>query len=167
MERRYIYLAGPIGGCSYDEATDWRDEIVTLLSPGIVGISPMRIKEWCKNIPEILVDGYEKAAGPQFLISGESHAIRTRDYYDVGHCDMIFAYLPKFLNERRPSWGTAIEIGWASAQRKPIVLVTDDDYLATHPLARESVGWIVPTLAVGAEVVNSVFNAYLDTGRSK
>ena len=73
---------------------------------------------------------------------------------------MILVYLPKEMNERRPSWGTSIEIGWASAHDKPIVLVTDDANLATHPLVRESVGWIVPDLDTGIQVVNSVLTVY-------
>ncbi len=159
---RYVYLAGPIAGTTYKEATDWRQSVTDMFSPGIVGISPMRLKEWCKRIPVIQdVEQYkEMTTEEEYLISGESHAIRTRDNYDVSTVDMVFVHLPKELNERRPSWGTAIEIGWASAHQKPVVLVTDDDTLANHPLVRESVGWIVPDLELGVQVVNSVLSPY-------
>lgn len=160
---KYIYLAGPIAGCSYKEATSWREAVCEDFEPGIVGISPMRLKEWCRRVHKIKsVAQYEKIADEtEFLISGEGHAIRARDFNDVRTCDMILVYLPKELNERHPSWGTSIEIGWASAISKPVVLVTDDKNLAAHPLVRESVGWIVPSLELGVLVVNSVFGAYV------
>jgi len=159
---RYVYLAGPIAGATYEEATDWRQSVADQFSPGIIGVSPMRLKEWCERIPVIRdIEQYKAmTTKEEFLISGESHAIRTRDYHDVSAVDMVFVYLPKEMNERRPSWGTSIEIGWASVHHKPIVLVTDDDNLANHPLVRESVGWIVPDLELGVQVVNSVLTIY-------
>lgn len=159
----HVYLAGPIAGCNYEEAVTWREFVTSRLTPGINGISPMRRKEWCQRVNKITsVDQYKSVTSEEeFLITGESHAIRTRDFHDVRACDMLFAYLPKELNERRPSWGTSVEIGWASAHQKPIVLVTDDDNLAAHPLIRESVGWIVPTLDLGVAVVNSIFQTYV------
>jgi nucleoside 2-deoxyribosyltransferase len=158
-----IYLAGPISDCSHGEATEWRKLVEAQFLPGIIGVSPMRLKDWCKRLDRIQdVEQYREATSDEeFLISGESHAICARDYNDVSTADMIFAYLPQVYNDRRPSWGTAIELGWASALRKPVVLVTDDKRLASHPLVRESVGWIVPTLAMGVDVVNSVFGVYV------
>lgn len=160
---KYIYLAGPIAGCSYKEATNWREAVSEDFLPGIVGISPMRLKEWAKRVRKITnVAQYARVAEEgDFLLTGESHAICSRDRNDVRTCDMLFAYLPAELNKRRPSWGTSIEIGWASEAGKPIVLVTDDKSLAAHPLVRESVGWIVPTLELGVAVVNSVFGVYV------
>lgn len=166
MDRRFVYLAGPISGLSYKEAVNWRDSVQKLFLPGIVGVSPMRMKEWAKKIKIIKdVTQYEKVAeDAEFLISGESRAINTRDMMDCREVDMIFAYLPKEFNDRRPSWGTAKEIGYAAAFKKPIVLVTDDKGLAAHPLYREDCGWIVPTLELGAEVVNSVLGVYVGQG---
>ena len=163
---RYVYLAGPIAGCSFKEATDWRAAVSSEFLPGIIGVSPMRLKDWCQRTPKITdVEQYEKITSEaEFLISGESHAIRARDHFDVRNVDMMFTFLPKDLNERRPSWGTSIEIGWGSAIGKPIVLVTDDENLAAHPLVRESVGWIVPSLELGIAVVNSVLGVYVNGG---
>lgn len=162
MTQKNVYLAGPIANCTFDEATNWRDYVCANLAPGVKGVSPMRLKDWCARIEKIeTVDQYRRVTSEEeFLLSGESHAICARDMFDVMNCDMVLMYLPKAMNERRPSWGTAIELGWASAFRKPIVLVTDDDKLAMHPLARESVGWIVPNLNMGIDAVNSVLSVY-------
>ncbi len=160
---KYVYLAGPIAGCSYGEATDWRKEACGWFGPGIIGISPMRMKEWYDRLSEDEgVEQYEAVTNKrEFLLSGESHAIKTRDFFDVRSADLLLVHLPKAMNDRQYSAGTLIEIGWASAYSKPIVLITDDETLATHPLVRESVGWIVPDLLLGVEVVNSILSAYI------
>lgn len=162
--RRFVYLAGPIAGCSFKEATNWREAVAGDFAPGIVGISPMRCKEWCKRVRKITsIKQYERITDEgEYLVSGESHAICARDRNDILRLsDMLFVYLPKVLNDRRHSWGTGHEMGLADGARVPIVLVTDDKQLATHPLIRESVGWIVPTLELGIVVVNSVLEVYV------
>ncbi len=46
-----VYLAGPIAGCSYAGATDWRDRAQDVLArDGIRGLSPMRAKEYLKGV---------------------------------------------------------------------------------------------------------------------
>ncbi len=159
---RYVYLAGPIAGCSYKEATNWREAVVEDFAPGIVGVSPMRLRDF---VPGLLgnrgIRQHNEIAEYDFLVSGETHAIATRDFFDVSHADMVLAYLPKELNERYRSWGTSIEIGWSIAQRVPVVVVSTDKSLTEHPLVRGHVGWIVPDLGMAAAVVNSVLGAYV------
>ena len=41
MMKKYIYLAGPIAGCTEEEATEWRDDVINMLPHNIVGISPL------------------------------------------------------------------------------------------------------------------------------
>lgn len=161
--KRFVYLAGPIAACTYDEATDWRLHVQAGLARGsdyrVVAVSPMRMKGWTRRMGRIEGD-YREAAGEDYRLTGAPMAIRTRDHFDVKNADMLFVYLPREMIKRRPSWGTAIEIGWASAYQKPIVLVTDDANLANHPLILGSVGWIVPTLEEGIEATLSVLGAY-------
>jgi hypothetical protein len=61
--------------------------------------------------------------------------------------------------------GTLFEIGWAIALRKMIVLVTDDLYLAAHPLIETNVSFIVPTLEEGVEIIKGLLPIY--TGNSE
>ena len=37
MNKKYIYLAGPIAQCSYKEANDWRDYVSNKLHENIIG----------------------------------------------------------------------------------------------------------------------------------
>lgn len=157
MTSKFIYLAGPIADCTLNEATYWRDYVKERLADNIIGISPMREKG-----AEVAPDGKIPGNADQFkdTLMSNASAIYTRDRYDCTHADGIFCYLPRAFNERRPSYGTAIEIGWANGRDTPIILVSDDDYLTHHPIVTGCVGWIVDDLDKGIEVVNAIFGAY-------
>tara|TARA_S200002703_G_scaffold39202_1_gene34321 strand:- start:9573 stop:9980 length:408 start_codon:yes stop_codon:yes gene_type:complete len=105
-----VYLAGPMEGCSDDEMLIWRGAVVSYLEDGIKAISPVRI---------------EDTSPP---------AIMTQNEFDVSKCDVVIAYLPKSISDRRCSYGTICEIAWAHAQRKPVVIVSDDHYVHSHPV---------------------------------
>lgn len=107
-----VYLAGPIEGCSDDEILLWRKAAKNSFEYGIKSISPVRID------------------------SLRSSAIITQNFYDVGECDVILAYLPKCISDRRCSYGTICEIAWAHAKQKPVVIVSDDPYVHTHPVIK-------------------------------
>lgn len=157
MTSKFIYLAGPIADCTLNEATYWRDYVRERLADNIIGISPMREKG-----AEVAPDGKIPGNADQFkdTLMSNASAIYTRDRYDCTHADGLFVYLPRAFNERRPSYGTAIEIGWANGRDTPIILVSDDDYLTHHPIVTGCVGWIVDDLDKGIEVVNAIFGAY-------
>lgn len=111
-----VYLAGPIKGLSYDEATDWRvDAREQLARQGMDGFSPMRAKHFLKD--SISISTY-----PTFYdnVIANPTAIVSRDRYDVMSCDMM---LINVQGASSVSLGTAVEIGWADAFRKPMVLV--------------------------------------------
>jgi nucleoside 2-deoxyribosyltransferase len=132
------------------------------LALGIVGISPMRLKEWYREHDPKGQSDYQwlkDKDAAQYTLTADPRAIAQRDLYDVQRADMIFAYLPREMNEQRPSWGTAFELG-AAWGRKPVVIVTDDPALSGHPLAQAIAGWIVPDLEQGVNVVNSVLEVY-------
>ena len=78
------------------------------------------------------------------------------------HCNLILAYLPKELNERRPSYGTTIDIGWAIGLRKPNILVTDDAYLTEHPLIKANVNWVFEDFDNAIDVIHGLFDDYVN-----
>jgi len=132
MTKKYIYLAGPIAQCNYQEANDWRSYVRSNLHENIIGISPLR----CEPMHG---ETYGPGNDPRYNSPG---AIAAKNWYDTEKCDLILAYMPRELNERRPSYGTTIEIGWAIGLKKPIILVTNDAYLTEHPLIRANVNWV-------------------------
>jgi nucleoside 2-deoxyribosyltransferase len=83
-----VYLAGPIGGLSYNEATNWRDQAATDLAPfGIKCLSPMRGKDYLREEAILKGTGYDDT-----LLSN-NRAIVTRDRMDVTNCDALLMNL--------------------------------------------------------------------------
>jgi len=160
MVNKTVYLAGPISGLSYTEATNWRQEVTNqLLRSGIKALSPLRAKVYLRECTQIADhysdDDIDKTA---FTNMSTSRGITTRDRFDCLNCDVLFVNL---LGTKKVSIGTVMEIAWADALRKPIVLVIEDeDNLHDHAMIRECVGFRVPTIREGVEIVKAILGDY-------
>jgi len=154
MNKKFIYLAGPIAGCTQEEANEWREYVRSMLPHAIVGISPLR----CEPLKEGMTYT-EEGASPKMW--SDPRAIATKNWLDTESCDLVLAYLPKELNEKRPSYGTVIEIGWAIGLRKPLIVVSDDKYLMEHPLIKHNASWRLDSLDDAVEVINGLFGEYI------
>ena len=117
--RPTVYLAGPITGLAYKGVVEWREEVARELEDsGIAPYSPMRAKEFLrdiKNFSKLGEDGGQLATG---------EAINMRDHWDCSTKDLIFV---NFLGAKTVSIGTVMEIAWAHAYRKPVVLVMEKE----------------------------------------
>lgn len=144
-----VYLAGPITGLSWGDATDWQDyAIKSLAKDNIRGLSPLRCKDYLKNEDALAVqyDTYVLSTGK---------GITTRDRWDCLRCD---ALLVNLLGAKKVSIGTMMELGWASAAHKPIILVMEDEGNPhDHSMVREVYGFVVNTLDHGLAVVKAMF----------
>lgn len=121
-----VYLAGPIAGLNYGEATNWREQVKKeLAKSNINGYSPMRAKQYLSNVknfskqPLIEGDPY-KQLSPLSSIQG----IIGRDSFDVISSDLI---LVNFIGAKSISIGTAWEIGLAFGHSKPVVVAIEDE----------------------------------------
>ena len=121
-----VYLAGPIAGSGYDEVNDWRIKASIDLSP-IKTLNPMRGKEFLKGEKED-VHNYERTTVIENAL-GSSKGITARDRFDVMNCDLV---LMNLVGAKKITIGSMIEIGWADAFRKPIVLVIDEGNIHIH-----------------------------------
>ena len=158
MTDRYIYLAGPIAGCSQGEANDWRtyvsdklDAMSRNLDGNIRGVSQLRCEPIVGDVYKL---GYDD---PKF---GTSRAISSKNYFDTLNCDMVLAFFPKFMNDKRPSIGTIVECGWARAKEKKVILVTDDPYYFEHPVLDDCASWKLTDLDQALEVIEGVMSVY-------
>lgn len=116
-----IYLAGPIGGLSFDGAQDWRDAITKKLARhGIKGLSPLRNQEYLRAAGILTKEATECAQFDCPLSS--PFGLTTRDRNDVMTCDLVIA---NYLGADRMSLGTAMEVGWADAFRKPCITIME------------------------------------------
>lgn len=163
MVFKTVYLAGPISGLSYGEATDWRQEVQTqLLRSGIKALSPLRAKVYLREATNIK-DSYNDSAVSDMdqaaIINMSSpRGITTRDRFDCTKCSVLFVNL---LDTKKVSIGTVMEIAWADAHRIPIVLVMEKEgNLHDHAMINECVGFRVSTIREGIEITKAILGDY-------
>ena len=147
----FIYLAGPIAGCNKSEANDWREFVCKKLPAGVKGVSPLRCEPLIGRRYKLSHDD------PRF---GTPKAISAKNWFDSNRCDMVLAYLPKEISARRPSYGTIIEIGWAMAMRKPLIVVTNDPLVRDHPLIAANVPWVFDDFQPALETIAGLAEVY-------
>jgi nucleoside 2-deoxyribosyltransferase len=166
MQKRRIYLAGPITGLSYGEARHgWREEFANLMSgrhPDIECFSPMRAKNFLSKSQNIASTSDSYGKDSPF---GQGSGILARDHNDVFTCDAMIA---NFLDAKVGSLGTAAEFGFAHAYKKPIVMIIEPHLLDEkgvpvpgqnphhHVFLRQMAGYIVNDLETAVDVVASL-----------
>lgn len=149
---KLVYLAGPITGCSYKGCTEWRQEIIKdfkKTTKGIVGISPMRGKDYLLNETKLSAMG---GNAPKILAKGKH--INSRDSEDVERCDMV---LMNLLGATIVSIGTMMELGYAR-HKTPVVLVMEPEgNLHDHAMVRAQADYIVHTLEDAVDLIKLKF----------
>jgi nucleoside 2-deoxyribosyltransferase len=151
MRGKLVYLAGPITGLSYGEATDWRDLARDdLAKAGIVGLSPMRAKHYLAHLKSLSGTGEEYA---NLGVLSTQRSVTTRDRFDTRTADVV---LMNLLGAERISIGTMIEAGWADAFRVPIVLVIEPTNIHHHMMLREIAGFTVETLDEALHTIKAI-----------
>lgn len=147
-----VYLAGAIAGLCFKGATSWREYAKEeLAKSGIVGRSPMRAKEYLSDVTRFSKDCRDYAGNALSSTKG----ITTRDRFDVMTSDVI---LVNFLGTTTPSIGTSIELGWADAFRKPVVMAIEPDNVHDHAIVKEIAGYQVPTLDEALAIVKAILS---------
>ncbi len=148
-----VYLAGPITGCGYPEATNWRNEVTNLLrvdgrpNSTIRCFSPLRAKLYLSEEKSIS-DSYEGT------VLSSQRGIFARDSFDCQRCDILFVNL---LGAERVSIGTVMEIAWAWAYKKPIVLVIEEKgNIHEHAMIKEACPFTVHTIKDGVRLIENI-----------
>jgi nucleoside 2-deoxyribosyltransferase len=116
MTRPLVYLAGPVSGLSFGQATDWREwAIAELYDVGIQALSPLRGKEYLAKLKNISCTGEEYV---HMGVLSTPKAVIMRDRFDCTRSDLVLVNL---LNAATVSIGTVMEMAWADMNRIPIV----------------------------------------------
>jgi len=133
-----VYLAGPIGGLTFEEASGWRERLkVFLRGTQIEVFSPLRGKEYLKGT-------VIRVEEPYTYTMSTDKAIVTRDRTDVLTADLVICNL---LGAKSVSIGTMFELAWANQARVPVVLVMEKQgNLHNHPFVREAADFLVETV---------------------
>ena len=144
------YLAGPITGCSYNGATDWRDQARDRLAEvGIQGMSPMRGKDYLLQETRI-GDSYNDS------VLSCQRGIMARDFNDCKRADVIIV---NFLGADRASLGTAMELAWAYQSQTPVIVVMEPrGNIHDHAMIREAINFRVTTLEEAYAVADTLLN---------
>jgi nucleoside 2-deoxyribosyltransferase len=119
-----IYLAGPITGLTWAEATEWRVEAAERFKDASSGkkhnyitLSPLRGKEYLKEETDI------KHSYDDHQLSS-AKMINSRDMFDVRRSSLLIVNLK---NAKKVSIGTILEVGAAFILNKPIIVIMEPD----------------------------------------
>lgn len=124
-----IYLVGPILGCTYAEACEWRDIVTKKIELlGHTVFNPMIGKDHLKN-EDVIWNAYEDQ-----LMSKNDHIFQA-DLHRVNHSDILFC---NFSNLKTYTLGSFFEIGYGYALRKTIIVVSQDKKVTEHPFIKNS-----------------------------
>lgn len=167
MTTKRLYLAGPIAGLTYEQAAlDWRAQVISALhddhncsapndgeihSSQYVAIhcySPMRGKVFLKGTGSTIgKQGYEDH--PMSSMQG----IIGRDRNDVAMADAVFMNV---YGAKAVSIGTTVELGWADAYRKPVILILDKGGVHDHAFFKGLATYVCDSLEQGIECAKAL-----------
>ncbi len=149
LTRISVYLAGPISGLSYDEATEWRGKATTLLGQrNMTALSPLRSKRYLSEKTHLAHTYAEHPLSTQ-------RGIVSRDHMDVERADAV---LMNLLGAKTVSIGTMFEAAWSFQLRKPLVVVMEPGNLHEHPFVREAADYILPDLEEAIDLLACVLH---------
>jgi nucleoside 2-deoxyribosyltransferase len=149
MSKPKVYLAGPIAGLTYDEAEEWRRTVKYALEPLVDCFCPLRSHDFLRQ-GGVINSG--KNYDHNALTS--DRGIMTRDHNDCKNSDLVFVNL---IGSTKASVGTAMEVAWCYAYRKPVVVVMEDHGNPhDHPMMREAFGYRVSNIADAINITLSV-----------
>lgn len=152
MKKPSIYLSGPIAGTDFYGCTSWRRYVSNQLSE-FKCLDPMRGKSYLKDAGPITDDVTKNTEGYKDYLASDQ-AIMTRDSWDTFNCDAIFV---NFLDVKKVSIGTVMEIAWAWQRRAPIIMCMKKDNLHDHPMIRAASPFVVSDLDSGIKLLKTLF----------
>lgn len=128
-----IYLAGPIEGCTLEEATVWRVAVSDELLDTAKCLDPMEGKRNIVDCGQVITSPNLK---PEFIHMAFPDVVFHRDMAMIRACDVVLVNLQYLGNKR--SIGTMFEIGAAHAMGKLIVVVDPHGLAMDHPFIHMS-----------------------------
>lgn len=120
-----VYLAGPIGGMTWEEASRWRTQVSSVLSP-LTCLSPLRDHADGRS----LRNSHHVTDGGRDSPEGQASAIPFEELFLRDHDDCCFQAQFVFFNylgAKKPSFGTNSELAWCHALQIPRVVVIEDE----------------------------------------
>jgi nucleoside 2-deoxyribosyltransferase len=146
MKNGTIYLIGPISGCTFTEATQWRNDLqIPLAQNGWTVLDPMRGKNHL-SAEEKIVLSYEDH------IVSRSDSIFQTDLFRVRQADVLLCNLTSMPGH---SIGTFMEMGYGHALGKIIIVIANDPMVVKHPFIVNS-SIVVSTVEEALQVLHNI-----------
>jgi len=145
-----VYLAGPMVGLSFKDASQWRNTVTRKLKSKWNILSPLTALDQKSKFPFKTLSQTDTDHRP---IKHVPSAFVTVDEFFVDKCDFVLA---NFIGSTRVSIGTVWELGYAWGQGKKIVSIIEPESIHDHPFLRRRSHLFVPTLAEAIEFLGSI-----------
>ena len=156
-----IYLAGPMNGLTWRQASEWRDRVEEVLvedkyeadEETWVIYNPLNGEiEGCEDLDEII--GAPKSTDTQRRkLSHTATGITAKDEFYLRKSDWVLA---NFTGENRVSIGTCWELGFAWALGKQIISVIPPSGIHDHAFVRRRSHIFVPELEEALEYLSDL-----------
>lgn len=145
MSKPTIYLAGPMTGLTWEEATEWRDMATLRLTPQWRVITPVRgqTKYNKATMGDVITASTMTEEQPSLPLAYTATGITAQDQFYIDQSDWL---LVNFLNANRVSIGTVWEMGYAWGRNKMIISVIEPNSIHDHPFVRRRSHVFVPDL---------------------
>ena len=141
-----VYLVGPISGCTYEEATNWRRLVTEVLkAKNHLVFDPMSGKEELKQEEKIVL-AYE-----EHLMAKADH-IFLADLHRVRQSDVLFCNL---LDIKGFTVGSLFEIGFGYALNKAIIVIANDKMITDHPFIKNS-AFVASSVEEGLTILDRI-----------
>ena len=160
MSKPVVYVAGPMTGLAWDDASDWREKVRKAL-PDCEVRSPLRGKAWLQRESVIESSEYPKPFG-------SDNAIIKRDHWDVQCADLVIAnfedtaIVPDPHNEAHgdqvASIGTCFELAWAYEFGTPIISIIPEGNIHRHAFIEAASLEIVKDLETAITLAHTLLN---------
>jgi hypothetical protein len=153
--RPSVYLAGPIGGLTWDEAAGWRLQAKDLLRPCSV-LSPLRDTDDGRSLrySHFTTDGRPDLSNGELVLPFSE--LFKRDYMDCHTCD---AMLINMIGAKSRSVGTICEIAWGYRRAIPMFLAMEPEgNVNDNPFLTPQLPRRFPTLADAMNALRAFYN---------
>lgn len=152
MTKLLVYLAGPITGQTLAGANDWRTVAKEYLADhGINAVSPLRGKDYLNSL--VGVDGAYGMEYKEHPMS-TAHGITARDWWDCRRADMVFVNL--LLAGEKVSIGTVMEVAWAHAAGRYVLVVMEQGSVHDYAMLREAANLVIPDFDEALHLVPTI-----------
>lgn len=154
---KYVYLCGPIGGMTMEEAAGWRREVLRYFHGSeIKPLDPMRDHNYQFTLAHFVEDRQIIGPDPEFSSVSEPAVMVARDVNDIRRSDLMVVNL---LNNKSKGIGSLIEFGIAYELGIPIItVISEEDSKWEHSFVLELSTAVVTDMRDAVDLIEKMLS---------